>query len=540
MAVSEEQTSVTGPSYILLELDILEDIYSPVKSSSRIKYTCFDISRRYLVLGSSSGDLFVFLKDTLTYLSTVPSKEGSIVQVCIAAEENVLGYASSRGHVLVVEHNAEKSSSQAQRLQLSYEHKGALVTSLQWNSTTTKLFVGDDKGKVTVVNVSTSRTRNLFQMPSTSLMKLDSRIVQMDFVQDHLLVSTMTRCYLCDTLKEQYSQIGKKLRDGDYGACFYPGIRLQDPYTIFSARPGSRFWEVDMKGNVLNTHQFKQALAVAPVKIATFRREIESDCGDSVYNPQSAAFHKIYTIWPSSETFPFLLTWGQRGLYIFDPKKHKVILWNNEITGVKNAKCYKNDVYIYYISGEFAKYSLVTIEKAVCHLYQHGLLVQSAQLILSTLHLLTPSILQFHMTTALLSDLKQKILDMGRLNLADSLSLALNHLEIAADSNSQDSRASSAMSEPMKLDSGIYVVSRGREKETDDDCHCRSSMRSARWRSSSPMFRQTHGSIIRSSPSVKISGRAQSYAKRPQSRSPTPVVLKEKVRTHKSNSKELK
>ncbi|XP_023242056.1 Hermansky-Pudlak syndrome 5 protein homolog isoform X1 [Centruroides sculpturatus] len=540
MAVSEEQTSVTGPSYILLELDILEDIYSPIKSSSRIKYTCFDISRRYLVLGSSSGDLFVFLRDTLTYLNTVPSKEGSIVQVCIAAEENVLGYASSRGHVLVVEHNAEKSSSQAQRLQLSYEHKGALVTSLQWNSTTTKLFVGDDKGKVTVVNVSTSRTRNLFQMPSTSLMKLDSKIVQMDFVQDHLLVSTMTRCYLCDTLKEQYSQIGKKLRDGDYGACFYPGIRLQDPYTIFSARPGSRFWEVDMKGNVLNTHQFKQALAVAPVKLATFRREIESDCGDLTYNPQSAAFHKIYTIWPSSETFPFLLTWGQRGLYIFDPKRHKVILWNNEITGVKNAKCYKNDVYIYYINGEFAKYSLVTIEKAVCHLYQHGLLVQSAQLILSKLHLLTPSILQFHMTTALLTDLKQKILDMGRMNLADSLSLALNHLEIAADSNSQDSRASSAMSEPMKLDSGIYVVSRGREKETDDDCHCRSSMRSARWRSSSPMFRQTHGNIIRSSPSVKISGRTHSYAKRPQSRSPTPVVLKEKARTHKSNSKGIK
>ncbi|XP_026685620.1 uncharacterized protein LOC103517868 [Diaphorina citri] len=56
-------------------------------------------------------------------------------------------------------------------------------------------------------------------------MQLDSRIVQMSTCHDWLLVSTLTRSYLCDTVHEQYRQIGKKLRDGHYGSCFVQNKR---------------------------------------------------------------------------------------------------------------------------------------------------------------------------------------------------------------------------------------------------------------------------------------------------------------------------
>lgn len=59
-----------------------------------------------------------------------------------------------------MEHNAERGAAQPQRLQLSYEHKGSLVTCMQWNVSSTKLFLGDDKGKVSVISVSTSRVGN--------------------------------------------------------------------------------------------------------------------------------------------------------------------------------------------------------------------------------------------------------------------------------------------------------------------------------------------------------------------------------------------
>lgn len=51
-------------------------------------------------------------------------------------------------------------------------------------------------------------------------MELDSAIVQIDTYRYYLLISTKTRTYLCDTEREQYKQIGKKLRGGNFGACF--------------------------------------------------------------------------------------------------------------------------------------------------------------------------------------------------------------------------------------------------------------------------------------------------------------------------------
>lgn len=52
-------------------------------------------------------------------------------------------------------------------------------------------------------------------------MQLDSTIIQLDTCSYMLVASTMTRSYLCDTFREQYRQIGTRLRDGEYGACFY-------------------------------------------------------------------------------------------------------------------------------------------------------------------------------------------------------------------------------------------------------------------------------------------------------------------------------
>jgi len=61
----------------------------------------------------------------------------------------------------------------------------------------------------------------MFQLSYFQLMQLDSRIIQMDWHYHLLLVSTLSRSYLCDTIHQQYRQIGSQLRDGPYGACFY-------------------------------------------------------------------------------------------------------------------------------------------------------------------------------------------------------------------------------------------------------------------------------------------------------------------------------
>lgn len=76
---------------------------------------------------------------------------------------NVTCFVSfSRGVTVVMEHNAERGVAQPQRLQISYEHRGCNVTAMQWNVSSSKVFVADDKGKVSVISVSTSRVSLLF------------------------------------------------------------------------------------------------------------------------------------------------------------------------------------------------------------------------------------------------------------------------------------------------------------------------------------------------------------------------------------------
>lgn len=155
-------------------------------------------------------------------------------------------------------------------------------------------------------------------------MTLESSITQMDYREGYLLVSTLTRSYVCNTSLETFSQVGTKLRQGEYGGCFcqvnpngtfspfkeskegvedrqasftssekfglsdcYEAVEEQ-PYHhsflgrempgrsvvlpmltshVFCARPGSRIWEADHSGRVLVTHQLKSALTVSPAEI---------------------------------------------------------------------------------------------------------------------------------------------------------------------------------------------------------------------------------------------------------------------------------
>ena len=146
----------------------------------------------------------------------------------------------------------------------------------------------------------------MFQAPGCTLMHLDSSIVQLSFSAPLLLVSTTSRCYICDTVLEQYKQIGNKARDGDYGACFLKrplvsekSIKTEEKenvsrkrtfslntegessslneshFKIFCARPGSRLWEVTTNGVVIKTHQFKEALAIPPLPVYKVTKEMK-------------------------------------------------------------------------------------------------------------------------------------------------------------------------------------------------------------------------------------------------------------------------
>ncbi|KAJ8880289.1 hypothetical protein PR048_016755 [Dryococelus australis] len=337
----------------------------------------------------------------------------------------------------------------------------------------------------------------MFPVPPFQLMQLDSRIVQIDWFAELLLVSTLTRCYLCDTIKEQYRQIGHKLREGEFGACFYHpadsavprrseprnGVTdrtsfisvgeaeesrscegLQD-VRLFSARPGSRLWEVDAQGTVLRTHQFKDALAIPPARIVNLS---ESDCTGSQssastdesqpssWTSQSFNFPRLYTISKN-----FLMTFRQSGVYIFKPEGASVVLWSDRFKDIVDGKVVKDTMYLYTVSGDVRALTLTSIEDFLVKLYFQKQYSLCAELCFTHEDYLLSQI-AVSPKICILSDLARKV---DNLELTERISPLLEAISKLYD----DKRSS------IKLKSGIVVIGNQHylAKEDENQLHSR-------------------------------------------------------------------
>lgn len=390
---------------MLADIHDLSPVSIPLRSTNRIKYTCFNVSSNFLIFGASSGGLYVFRRDPCSFLQLLPNQEGSIVHVAISPDEKLFAFASVKGVVCVLEKNS--SGLGARRIFTSSEHIGVNVTALQWNSQSNELFIGDQLGKVSIISLLPFMMKNMFHPPSCTIMLLDSQIVQMDWQADILLVSTLTRSYVCDIAKERFRQIGVKPRDGEYGSCFLAcgDVSVNSPIRTeavggrfssfgegetmseneelkylkaFCARPGSRLWEVKVDGTVLNTHQFKQALAIPPTAIikVPYSTQSSQECDNEVFcstnnkdagvlwKSQSFNFCKLFVVAKN-----FLFTFKKDGVYVFDPEKASVVLWSNDIINITDAKVVKDTIYLRNSSGKIFGLLFAPLDKFLVRLY---------------------------------------------------------------------------------------------------------------------------------------------------------------------------
>ncbi|EZA60038.1 Hermansky-Pudlak syndrome 5 protein-like protein [Ooceraea biroi] len=275
------------------------------------------------------------------------------------------------------------------------------ITCLCWNSNSIEIYVGDAVGRVSIMVLSIFTVNGMFQAPTCTLMNLDSSIVQLSFFPPLLLVSTLSRCYICNTVQEQYKQIGNKPRNGEFGACFYKvhanenaaldtqreernlnktrgafnlvsdndrNILDSHHSKIFCCRPGSRLWEVSADGIVVKTHQFKEALAVPPT--ALFRsnstlgssQQGETECD---WPPQSVNFSHLFVI-----AYKYLFSYTTSGLYIIDPANASVLLWSNEYANVSMTAVVDDRIYLMTCDNEFHCLTLTSLDSLILRLYR--------------------------------------------------------------------------------------------------------------------------------------------------------------------------
>lgn len=217
-------------------------------------------------------------------------------------------------------------------------------------------------------------------------MRLDSTIVQLDIYSNFLLASTKTKTYLCDTVQEQYRQIGKKLRDGYFGACFYnkggfnidptqtedkllrnlkngnSSIVNRDAVKIYCARPGLRLWEANFDSSVVCTHQFRDSLNINASTIIHLGESENSvleisDLSETIFS--SFNFGKIFTF------NDYILTFKADGIYVFDVRSVSLLYWTNYFSDIRDIKVLGNTIYIWLENNNLKILSLLDIESFI-------------------------------------------------------------------------------------------------------------------------------------------------------------------------------
>nr|XP_019570504.1 PREDICTED: Hermansky-Pudlak syndrome 5 protein [Rhinolophus sinicus]XP_019570505.1 PREDICTED: Hermansky-Pudlak syndrome 5 protein [Rhinolophus sinicus] len=455
-------------SHVLAEFESVDPLLSALRlDSSRLKCTSIAVSRKWLALGTSGGGLNLIQKEGWKHRLFLSHKEGAISQVaCCLHDDDYVAVATSQGLVVVWELNQERRG-KPERICVSSEHKGRKVTALCWDTAILRVFVGDHLGKVSAVKLNTSKqakaAATFVMFPVQTITTVDSCVVQLDYLDGRLLISSLTRSFLCDTEREKFWKIGNKERDGEYGACFFPGrcSAGQQPL-IYCARPGSRVWEVNFDGEVLSTHQFKKLLSSPPLPVITLRSEPQYD--HTVGSSQSLSFPKLLHL---SEHC--VLTWTERGIYIFIPQNVQVLLWS-EVKDIQDVAVCKNELFCLHQNGKISHLSLVSVERCVERLLRRGLWTLAAH----TLCLFQNSVIASRGRKSLTVDKLEHLKSQLDLTTSSELISQLEELILKfepLDSACSSRRSSISSHESFSiLDSGIYrIISSRRGSQSDGD-----------------------------------------------------------------------
>uniref|UniRef100_A0A8C1R6X3 Hermansky-Pudlak syndrome 5 protein homolog n=1 Tax=Cyprinus carpio TaxID=7962 RepID=A0A8C1R6X3_CYPCA len=443
---------VESCTHVLAEFDCLDPLLSALRlDSGRIRCTCLSVSRKWLALGTSAGGLHLIQRDGWKQKLILTHKEGSVTQVsCCPHDEDFIAVATSQGLVVVWELHLERRG-RPERVSVSWEHRGQTVTSLCWDTAALRVFAGDVGGKVSCVRAGSSKLGKgsaFVIFPIQTITTVDSRVVQLGYSDGHLVVSSLSRCYLCDTEREKFWRVGNKERDGEFGACFLQqgsaGQRGQA--LLYCARPGSRLWEASFAGEVLSTHQFKQLLACPPLPLAS---------------PQSLAFPRLLHD-------QNLLTWTDSAIYIFTPHSGQVLLWT-EVKDVVEISVFRNELFCLHGDGRLSHLSLMSPERCVERLMKRENWTLATTVCCMFQHAIITSRARKSLPIDRLEQLKAQLNSGSQQQLIGQLEEVISKLE-PLDSACSSRRSSISSHESFNvLDCGIYRVISRRGSQSDDD-----------------------------------------------------------------------
>lgn len=125
--------------------------------SSPSQYTCLDASSNYIVLGATSGSIYLFRRtpSAVQFLQIIQNMYGPINHVAISPQEKFVTFSTVKGTICV--YVIDLTAAYPQIVTAHYED--TQVTCLHWRRSEEQLFYGDQKGNVFVVNLTSFLVR---------------------------------------------------------------------------------------------------------------------------------------------------------------------------------------------------------------------------------------------------------------------------------------------------------------------------------------------------------------------------------------------
>ncbi|XP_004698847.2 tectonin beta-propeller repeat-containing protein 2 [Echinops telfairi] len=303
--------------------------------------TALDTNGDYIAVGSSIGMLYLYCRHVnqmRKYNFEGKTESITVVKLLSCFDDLVAaGTASGRVAVFQLVSSLPGRNKQLRRFDVASIHKSS-ITALAWSPNGMKLFSGDDRGKI----VYSALDLDQGVCDSQLVLEEPSSIVQLDYSQKVLLVSTLQRSLLFYTEEKAVKQIGAQPRKtaGKFGACFIPGLCKQSDLTLYASRPGLRLWKADVQGTVQATFILKDVFAGGVNPFELYPRLEPADQGGC------SAPEKHLGLVSCFFREGWVLSWNEYSIYLLDTINQVTIAGLEGAGDIVSVSCTANEIFL--------------------------------------------------------------------------------------------------------------------------------------------------------------------------------------------------
>uniref|UniRef100_A0A803TA95 Tectonin beta-propeller repeat containing 2 n=1 Tax=Anolis carolinensis TaxID=28377 RepID=A0A803TA95_ANOCA len=303
--------------------------------------TALDTNGNYIAVGSSIGMLYLYCRhfnQMKKYNFEGKNETITVVKLLSCFDDLVaVGTASGKIAIFQLVSSLPGRNKQLRRFNVSGFHKSS-ITALAWSPNGMKLFSGDDKGKI----VYSALDLDKGLCTSTLVLEEPCSIVQLDYSQKVLLVSTLQRSLLFYTEEKSVKQVGAQPRKntGKFGACFIPGLCKRSDLTLFAGRPGIRLWKSDVHGTVQATFILKDVFAAGMKPFELYPRV--EPLNKNSYNFPERQIGLISCFFQEG----WVLSWNEYSIYLLDTVNQTMIGSLEGSGDIVSVSCTENEIFL--------------------------------------------------------------------------------------------------------------------------------------------------------------------------------------------------